>query len=839
MKKVLSLILSVLFIIGAFSVTVFAANDADVSSHSAAAGSHVHSFTSGVINENANKTMSQASSTSSIFETLDLNVSTTLNSQGQIVVTIATPTTLSTSLKVAEGMVDISYVPSFMTFNGISGSFLGKVITDANYDLSSGGIEIFVESQSANIYGLATRITLTFNPVGNYSTASRSSISISGQAKTSSVGGAVTTYFMSETREFAYCAHVTTKEVVSIPATCSKEGVSTTYCQVCGLAIKESYISKTDHTYPTVPARVITPATCTASGLGEYVCTVCHQTGNSIIPPTGHTYGAPYAGNDGHFYVKCSVCNNITLSDKQCNHPDSAYVLVSVVREATCTVKGSAMYKCSTCGSTMTKEIPLKEHSWETISIITEATETQAGLKQERCSVCNLIENHEYVYHVTHVFQGREEVVKAATCTEPGTKKVYCTGCNEFITETIPATGHSWSEWNILQAGNCTTDELRERTCIICAASQPDKIEAPGHAWTEWTIEKQPTCQSAGSKNRTCTRCQQRDVAEIEKLPHTYPESEYVTIKVPTCSSEGIAQCICSVCKEAVNQKSIAINPNNHDFAEWVTDINPDCLNSGLKSRTCRLCNKVETEVLPSAGHVFAGEITNNGVTTKTCSVCGSVQTTTFKNNMIAKKTVSSSYFTLTFNQGTPLVGDVFFYAVQLTDTEFQTSIKPYENGLAAVGQKIASAFDLSLKLDGQSRSISASNIVEINLPADLESVDVRVWYLKADGSLAPIDAKMMKRTKNRITIEIKDGLFDNANGKIILTNAGKRSSGAALPITIAVVTVVVIAGLVIFLRSRDTKHKSDSSDDDDFYTDTEISTKKTKKASADEDDDF
>ena len=206
---------------------------------------------------------------------------------------------------------------------------------------------------------------------------------------------------------------------------------------------------------------------------------------------------------------------------------------------------------------------------------------------------------------------------------------------------------------------------------------------------------------------------------------------------------------------------------------------------------------------------------------------------------MIAKKTVSSSYFTLTFNQGTPLVGDVFFYAVQLTDTEFQTSIKPYENGLAAVGQKIASAFDLSLKLDGQSRSISASNIVEINLPADLESVDVRVWYLKADGSLAPIDAKMMKRTKNRITIEIKDGLFDNANGKIILTNAGKRSSGAALPITIAVVTVVVIAGLVIFLRSRDTKHKSDSSDDDDFYTDTEISTKKTKKASADEDDDF
>lgn len=79
-------------------------------------------------------------------------------------------------------------------------------------------------------------------------------------------------------------------------------------------------------------------------------------------------------------------------------------------------------------------------------------------------------------------------VTKSATCTTDGVKTYTCTGCGATKTETIKATGHSYStKWS-----SDGTKHWHE--CTVCGAKKDEAAHTPGAAATEWTAQKCTVC---------------------------------------------------------------------------------------------------------------------------------------------------------------------------------------------------------------------------------------------------------------------------------------------------------------------------------------------------------
>ena len=121
--------------------------------------------------------------------------------------------------------------------------------------------------------------------------------------------------------------------------------------------------------------------------------------------------------------------------------------------------------------------------------------------------------------HVTVSIPG-----KAATCTEAGyTESLICTKCGAWVKklETIPATGHSFSEWRIVKKATCTEDGLYESTCS-CGEKETKTIPSRGgHVPSgAWETVREPSPGKEGLKVRKCIFCGSHTVEEkIPALP--------------------------------------------------------------------------------------------------------------------------------------------------------------------------------------------------------------------------------------------------------------------------------------------------------------------------------
>ena len=135
-----------------------------------------------------------------------------------------------------------------------------------------------------------------------------------------------------------------------------------------------------------------------------------------------------------------------------------------------------------------------------------------------------------------------------ATCTTNGKEVWVCDYCYRDTTETIPATGHDWHEWDFKKKPTCTEKGTYIYICLSCNVKKDgpeDEIPALGHNW-ELEKETNVTCTSDGEKIWKCSRCSGQ-------------KRETVMVAV------------------------------GHKWSEW------SLKEAGTEARLCFYCNKVET----------------------------------------------------------------------------------------------------------------------------------------------------------------------------------------------------------------------------------------------------
>jgi hypothetical protein len=108
-------------------------------------------------------------------------------------------------------------------------------------------------------------------------------------------------------------------------------------------------------------------------------------------------------------------------------------------------------------------------------------------------------------------------IVKEPTCTEEGVKERVC-ACGEKETEVLAKTKHVYDRWATLQEPTCTVYGLQVKACACGerSTSAIETIPAPGHSFSEWIVDTAATCMATGARHRVCSVCAH---SESEAVP--------------------------------------------------------------------------------------------------------------------------------------------------------------------------------------------------------------------------------------------------------------------------------------------------------------------------------
>ena len=179
------------------------------------------------------------------------------------------------------------------------------------------------------------------------------------------------------------------------------------------------------------------------------------------------------------------------------------------------------------------------EHSYD--AVVTAPTCTAKGYTTHTCA-CGDSYVDTYVDALGHAWDNGK-VTKEPTETETGVKTFTCTRCGETKTEAIPALSHEHSYKDVVTAPTCTEKGYTTHTCA-CGDSYVDTyVDALGHAWDNGKVTKEPTETETGVKTFTCTRCGE---TKTETIPATgvMDVTKMFTDVSHSWADDGIQYCV-------------------------------------------------------------------------------------------------------------------------------------------------------------------------------------------------------------------------------------------------------------------------------------------------------
>ena len=256
-----------------------------------------------------------------------------------------------------------------------------------------------------------------------------------------------------------------------------------------------------------------------------------------------------------------------------------------------------------------------KEHTLASIPINQkDATCIEEGYSGDKyCEVCKkIVEKGKTIPKMDHQWNSGE-IIKTATCTEPGTKTYTCTNCNTTKTEEIPATGHQHTELRNASEATCAQEGYTGDTyCKDCGTklSSGKIIAKTDHIWDAGKITKAATCKEPGTKTYTCTSC---NTTKTEEIPATgnHQNTELRNVKAATCTEEGYTgDTYCKDCGTKLSSGKIIAKTDHIWDAGKITKV-ATCTESGTQTYTCTSCNTTRTEEIPATGNHQNTEVRN------------------------------------------------------------------------------------------------------------------------------------------------------------------------------------------------------------------------------------
>lgn len=469
--------------------------------------------------------------------------------------------------------------------------------------------------------------------------------------------------------------HTPDKIEVVTEATETADGLQNVYCSVCGTLIRTEVIPVIPHEHNYVVSSETHP-TCMENGNKHYVCSVCGSYYDETVPATGHHYTFEYAedstcAEEGHIYQKCEYCGEVietgTIAKKEhefgtwvsnkeatctengqqkhicknCGYEETGDVaalghdwIEKEVVDSTCSEEGNRKYECSRCGETKIEAIDKKAHTETDWIPDSEPTCTGTGSKHKECTVCGAITETKVIPATGHTWSDWEvsesdSDTYAATCEATGVEARTCSVCGEKETRVIPALGHSYEDV-IDIAVTCTTDGEKHQKCTVCGhETEHETVPATGHSFTQYEETVAPTDLTVGKEVATCDNgCGATDERDIPKLPHTHSyDTEIEGSRVEaTCTEKGqyVLECRCG------ETLTVEIPALGHDYI--VTHADATCVDNGSTTTTCSRCDYKHVEIIPATGHTSGEwEITKPatdleaGEQVRKCVNCGTI----------------------------------------------------------------------------------------------------------------------------------------------------------------------------------------------------------------------
>ena len=246
------------------------------------------------------------------------------------------------------------------------------------------------------------------------------------------------------------------------------------------------------------------------------------------------------AGEGAISGTKVTIGNNVLLKMKQQGLPGNRYIAVNDAEAAVGkrnnptagglvnTIGDNTELWYTDYNGVLQKIVHSKNLCTEELVDETPATCTTPGSKTYKCTFesnkgAASPEHTETRVETTNAL-GHDFTVKQsetpATCERAGTIVWKCSRCDETKTETIPATGHHWTD-----NGDNSTH--------ICVKG--DATEA--HSYGEWTTVTEATCTTAGKKQHTCTVCGHVETQEIPATGHHWVDKGDGTHTCPDCGA--------------------------------------------------------------------------------------------------------------------------------------------------------------------------------------------------------------------------------------------------------------------------------------------------------------
>ena len=224
-------------------------------------------------------------------------------------------------------------------------------------------------------------------------------------------------------------------------------------------------------------------------------------------------------------------------------------------------------------------------------------------------------DQREYMVHIRKGGSGFKTIYTTdtsvtLTLTKPDTSyNVYLTVYNRkyqdysssaFATfRCIRETAHEHSYTAVVTAPTCTEKGYTTHTCA-CGDSYVDTYtNALGHAWDNGKVTKEPTETETGVKTFTCTRCGETRTETMPVIPHVHSYKDVVT--APTCTEKGYTTHTCSCGDSYVDTYTNALG---HAWDSGKVTKQPTATETGIKTFTCTRCYETKTETIPATGSV-------------------------------------------------------------------------------------------------------------------------------------------------------------------------------------------------------------------------------------------